>query len=86
MLERAVFLASVAAAIVVVFMFVGGRLGWTPVTRAPVLVTLGIIVFCAVFGSTVVRGSTMSPLVGGGLGSGAGLILALLLDRLSRAR
>lgn len=85
MLERAVFLATVAAVVAVGAMALGGRLRWMPVMRPSVLVTLGIIVFCAVFGSTVVRGSTTSPVVGGLLGSGAGLSLALLIDRMRRA-
>lgn len=86
MLERALFLAGLAAVATIGSVYLGGRIGWTTVARAHVLVTLGIIVFCAVFGSTVVRGSSTSPVIGGLLGSGAGLALALLVDRLRRSR
>lgn len=84
MLERALFLAALAAAVTVGFTYLGGRLAWTPVARASVLANQGIIVFCAVLGSTAVRGSTTSPAVGGLLGSVAGLAAALLVDRLRR--
>lgn len=84
--ERALFLASVATAVVVGFMFLGGRLRWTPVARASVLTTLGLIVFCAVFGATVVRGSSTPTVVGALIGSTVGLALALLVDRVRRRR
>ena len=86
LLERSILLAAVAAALTVAFIYLGGRLGWTTIARKPVLVALGLIVFCAVFGSTVVRGSDMSPFVGGLLGSVAGLAAARLYDKVRRFR